>query len=312
MPKPIEADARVIFVTGGTGFVGREVVRELSAAGYRPRLLVRNPQHPAAKSLAEKFRAEIRKGDVTEGTSLSEAMAGSQGVIHLVGIISEAREKTFENVHIRGARNIVEATKKAGVKRLVHMSALGTRPNAASRYHQSKWMAEEAVRQSGLDYTIFRPSLIFGPGDQFVNLFAKLARYSPILPMMGPPTTRFQPVAVETVAAAFVRSLGEPKTIGRTYDLCGPDTLTLPEILEEILLATKKRRLKVQIPRFAAQVQANLLEFVCGTVLGKPPPLNRDQLTMLREDNVGDRRQAMTDLNLPELHFREGIQKWLK
>src|SRR5438034_5864811 len=114
------------------------------------------------------------------------------------------------------------------------MSALGTQPDAVSRYHQSKWAAEQIVRGSGLDYTIFRPSLIFGPQDRFVNVFAKIIRLSPILPVMGNDTAKFQPVSIAVVAAAFVRSLSEPKSIGRTYDLCGPETFTLPEILDEI------------------------------------------------------------------------------
>ena len=150
-------------------------------------------------------------------------------VIHLVGIISEAGDQTFENVHTRGTQNLVHAARRAGVKRLLHMSALGTRPNAVARYHQSKWAAEEIVRESGLEWTIFRPSIIYGPDDGFVNLFAKISRFSPLVPIVGNGQTKFEPVPVEAVAHAFVKGLTEPKAIGSAFDLCGPSTLTLNE-----------------------------------------------------------------------------------
>ena len=172
------------------------------------------------------------------------------------------------------------------------MSALGTRPNAASRYHQTKWAAEELVRHSGLEFTIFRPSLIYGPQDQFINLFARIIRLSPVVPLLGSPRARFQPVPVEAVAAAFARSLGEPKSIGQTYDLCGPEALTLSEIVDRILAVLQRRRLKLQVPLSLARCQAGLLEFVFRRLLRKASPLSRDQLLMLQEDNVGNPQPA--------------------
>ena len=133
------------------------------------------------------------------------------------------------------------------------------------------------IRHSGLDFTIFRPSLIYGPQDQFVNVFARIIRFSPVVPLMGSPRARFQPVSVEAVAAAFVRSLGEPKTIGQTYDLCGPEALTLSEIVDRILEVLQRRRLKLQVPPGLARCQAVLLEFLFRRLLRKASPLNRDQ-----------------------------------
>jgi NADH dehydrogenase len=232
-------------------------------------------------------------------------------VIHLVGIISEVGASTFENVHTRGTGNIAAAARQAGVSRFVHMSALGTRPNAASRYHQTKWAAEELVRRSGLEFTIFRPSLIYGPGDQFINLFARLSRFSPVVPLMGSPRARFQPVPVETVAAAFVRSLGEPKAAGQTYDLCGPEALTLSEIVDRILDVLQRKRLKLQVPPSLARCQAIGLEFLFRRLLRRASPLNHDQLIMLQEDNLGNPRPANELFGLTPQALREGIAGYL-
>ena len=192
------------------------------------------------------------------------------------------------------------------------MSALGTRANAASRYHQTKWAAEELVRHSGLDFTIFRPSLIYGPQDQFINLFARLIRFSPVVPLMGSPWARYQPVPVEAVASAFVRSLGEPKSVGQTYDLCGPEALTLSEIVDRILDVLHRRRVKLQVPPSLARCQAILLEFLFRSLLRKSSPLSRDQLIMLQEDNVGNPQPANELFGVKPVSVREGIAKYLR
>lgn len=304
-----------VLVTGATGFVGREVVQQLHDAGHEVHFLTRRPTSASARAVEWGFDGQVHFGDVLDAQSVLEAAKGRDSVIHLVGIISEVGDQTFENVHTRGTRNVVSAAKQAGARRFVHMSALGTRPDAASRYHQSKWAAEEIVRGSGLDFTIFRPSIIFGPGDGFVNLFAKIIRRSPIVPLIGGGRTRFQPVPVEDVAAAFVKSLTEPRAVGQTFDLCGTETLTLNEIVDAILVVMKRRRLKVHIPFPIARAQAAFLEFAFRyplRELRKAPPLNRDQVLMLREDNVGDGKPAMELFGLKPVHFREGIARYLK
>jgi NADH dehydrogenase len=202
---------------------------------------------------------------------------------------------------------MVVAAQQAGVRRFVHMSALGTRPNAASRYHQTKWAAEELVRHSGLEWTIFRPSLIYGPQDQFINLFAKIIRLSPVVPLLGNPRARFQPVSVEAVAAAFAGSLGEAKAFGQTYDLCGPEALTLSEIVDQIQAVLGKRRPKLHVPLSLARCQAACMETVYPHLLRKSPPLNRDQLLMLQEDNVGNPQAANELFGLRPAPLRENI-----
>jgi len=300
-----------VLVTGATGFVGREILRQLRAAGHSIRNLARDPQSQRALEAATRHGAEVFPGDVLDVSSLPGGLAGVDAVIHLVGIISEAGRSTFENIHTRGTENVVAATRAAGVKRLAHMSALGTRPNAASRYHQTKWAAEEIIRRSGLAWTIFRPSIIHGANDGFVNLFARTSRLSPWLPVMGSGESKFQPVPVEVVAACFVKSLSEPRAIGQTYDLCGTEVLTLEQILDLILIVTGRRRWKLHLPWWLVRAQAAFLEGVFPRLLGKPPPLNRDQLIMLREDNVGDPEPAMELFGLRPGPFREGIGRYL-
>lgn len=296
-----------VFVTGGTGFVGQAVLRKLHESGHRPILLARRPQAAAVKQLARECDAEIRGGDVLDPDSLPSAMTGADAVIHLVGIISEIGSNTFHNVHVAATRNVLATASQAGVRRYVHMSALGTRAGAASRYHQTKWQAEEAVRASGLDWTLFRPSLIFGEQDQFVNTFVRMARYSPVVPLMGSGRGRLQPVAVKEVAHCFVAALETPASIGGTYDLCGAEVLTFAEALREIMNAAGRRRFFLRVPLPVARVQAALLEFVFPRLLRRAAPLNRDQLIMLEEDNVGDARPASGLFGCDSTGFREGL-----
>ncbi len=301
-----------VLITGATGFVGQEVVREVRAAGHTVCVLARDPASPAAVRLKSEFGAHIRTGDILDEESLTEAMAGAEAVIHLVGIIAEVRGRTFEQVHVTGTVNTLRAARRAGLKRFVHMSALGTRPEAVSRYHQSKWGAEEAVRSSGLAFTIFRPSLIYGPGDQFVNLFARIMKLAPIVPVMGTGQSRFQPVAVEKVAACFSRALTEPRSIGQTYDLCGPERLTFDELLDTIGQVTGRSCWKLHVPMGVARAQARLLEWVFPRLLQRAPPLNRDQLTMLEEGNVGNPGPADELFQVPQEPLRAGIERYLQ
>jgi len=299
-----------IFVTGATGFVGQEVLKQLHAGGHVVRILVRNPESESARQVAERFQVELQPGTLFDIEALDRGVAGMNAVIHLVGIISEIGENTFYHVHTEGTQNVIAAVRSARIERFVHMSALGTRAGSRSQYHQSKWLAEEAVRQSDLDYTIFRPSLIFGPNDQFVRLFARIIRFSPVVPIMAKEGVRFQPIAVEQVGAAFARSVIEPKSIGEAYDLCGPEALTFEEIIDTICAVTRKKRFKLRVPLAVSEKLAGILEFVFPRLLKKAPPLNRDQLVMLQEDNVGNPEPANALLNLSPIRFEEGIKNF--
>jgi NADH dehydrogenase len=277
-----------VLVTGATGFVGREVLRQLGTAGYDAIVLARNPDRARAQLAGIPCPTVVRQGDVLDASSLCGAADGCEAVIHLVGIISEIGRQTFENVHFRATQNLIAEAKRAGVGRWVHMSALGVRPNARSRYHQTKWAAEEVVRGSGLAWTIFRPSIIYGPEDHFVNLFAGMARLSPVLPVMGSGQSMLQPIPVTGVARCFVGALTTPASVGKTFDVCGPAPLSFDGVVDAILEAMGRHRWKVHVPMALARVQAALLEQIFPRLLRRAPPLNRDQLMMLQEDNVGD------------------------
>ena len=300
-----------VLVTGATGFVGHEVVRQLREARHEVRIVARSEHAPAVLDLLSQFQVEVRLGDMLQPDSLRTVAAGVEAVIHLVGIISENGQSTFENVHLRATRSMVNSAQTAGVKRYVQMSALGTRAGAVSRYHQTKWQAEEAVRNSGLDYCIFRPSLIYGPLDHFVNLYAGMIRWWPVVPLLGRRESLFQPVHVSQVARAFVQSLGQPGAVGRSFDLCGSERMTLDGIIDQILAAMNRRRMKLWIPNGLARVQAGVLEWVFPTLLRRPPPLNRDQLLMLKEDNIGDGKSANVLFGLEHPGFLQGIKEYL-
>ncbi len=300
-----------VLVTGGTGFVGGEILRQLHSAGHSIRLLARSKNSAHTRDVAEKYKVEISVGNILDSASLAEFLSSGDAVIHLVGIISEAGQNTFENIHARGTENVVTAAKKSGVKRFIHMSALGTRPDAVSRYHQSKWIAEETVRRSGLEFTIFRPSIIYGAHDQFTTMFARMAKLSPALPVIGSGEGTLQPVPVENVAEAFVKSLSEPRAIGKTIDLVGPEVLTMNQLLDEIIRAVGRRKMKVHLPLPLARALAAMLELIYPTLFRKAPPLNRDQIVMLQEKTTGDAGMQKEILGINPPKFREGIACYL-
>ena len=239
-----------------------------------------------------------------------QVFKGVTTVIHLVGIISETRENTFEKTHVLTTKRLLSAASQCGVNRFVHMSALGTRPNAVSEYHKTKWRAEQLVRESNLQYTIFRPSLIYGPNDHLVSLFSKLSRFTPVLAL--PPTglAEVQPVFVHDVAHAFSQSVRLPRTAGKTYDLCGPEKMAFKEFLSRLLKISRRKRMIVEIPRSLAFLQAIAAE-KSFPLFNVAPPLTRDQLIMLNEDNTGDFESAVHDLGLQGTPLSEGLKRSL-
>jgi len=296
----------MIAVTGATGFVGREVMKQLRADGHPVRAIVREPKSKAARALVEKYGVELFHGNVIYAPSLAGAMQGAKCVIHLVGIIHEWKENTFPRVHTEATVNVIDAAKAAGAKRFLHMSALGTRADARSRYHQTKWAAEEAVRKGGVAWTIFRPSVIYGPGDQSITVLSNVLRRTPFVPVLGDGDSKIQPVSVENVAKAFVRAIKNDSTIGKTYDLCGPEAFTWNELYDKLLAFYGLRKPKVHLPLPGARVIACVAEKILAN-----PPFNRDQLLMVQEDNVGDPRPAERDFVLEQERFEHGIARYL-
>ncbi|MBI3595735.1 MAG: complex I NDUFA9 subunit family protein [Nitrospirae bacterium] len=293
-----------IFVTGGTGFVGREVVRQLHGVGHKVHCLVRDPERarrllPAA--------VELRPGDLTDPSSLSAGVKECQAVVHLVGIIVEKGRSTFERIHVQGTEDLLKAAAEAGIRRFIHMSALGSRPKAASRYHQTKYLAEQAVIQRGGDWTIFRPSVIYGPGDQFVNLLARIIKSAPVVPVIGTGESRVQPISVRNVASCFALAVGNPLSYRKIYELGGPQRLTYNQIYQIIAEVLEKKKKAVHIPIPLVKPGALISE-----LLLPKPPITREQLILLQEDNVCDSTDAVHDLGLELLRFEEGVREFLK
>jgi NADH dehydrogenase len=273
-----------VFVTGGSGHVGDSVLRLLSEAGHESRVLSRDPEPVRARLTAIRGVYPVR-GDITENSidQLASLMAKNKAIIHLVGVIIEKGTPGFEAIHVEGTRRIVEAAKQAGISRFIHMSALGARDSAPARYHQTKFAAEQIVRESGLDWTIFRPSIIYGERDEFLNTFAGIARLSPALPILGSGKGKLQPIWVEDVARCFAKALELPETIGQTYEMGGDQAWSIKEIMRLLVSAMGKRRMFLHIPLGIARLQAKMFNLLPGK-----PPFNEDQITMLGEDNVCD------------------------
>jgi len=294
-----------VFLTGGTGFVGSEVLRQLVAAGHTVRCLVRAGSEG---KLAVREGVEVHRGDATEPDTLKGALAGCEAVIHLVGIIREFPGKgiTFQKLHFEATRNMVEAAESQGVKRYLQMSTNGTRENASTPYHKTKWQAEETVRASSLEWTIFRPSLIFGPGDAFVNLIADMMHKLPVMPVIGDGRYRMTPVAVEDVAASFVRALSLPETVGKTFHCCGPQSYSYDEVLDVIGESLGKRHVaKLHHPVFLMKPVVALLESFPAF------PLTSSQMTMLLEGNVCDPTEWAAAFGIRPRGFAEGIRGYL-
>lgn len=300
-----------VLVTGATGFVGREVVRQLRAHGHSIRALVRQPGSALAETLAQTAGAELVPGDVLDPGTVQRAVAGVDAVVHLVGIIREFGTQTFENMHVRATAHVVQAARAARVQRLLHVSALGTRPDAPSRYHRTKWEAEEQVRASGLPWTILRPSLIYGPGDQFINLFVRISRYTPVLLLPGSPSSLFQPVFIRVVGRCVAAALTHPDAVARTLDVCGPERFTLKDMVRTVLEVLNRRRLLLYMPMPVARLTAAILEAICPTLLRRPAPFNRDQYLMLSEHNIGDPEPIQHLFGITQPTFREGLATWL-
>lgn len=290
-----------VFVSGGTGFVGREVVRQLLAAGHEPVCLVR----PGSENkLPEGTGITIRPGDVTDPASLEGALQGCQAVIHLVGIIREFPEHgvTFDRLHWQATANMVAAAEAQQVVRFVHMSSNGVKEDAVTGYYRSKWQAEQVLRESGLSWTIFRPAVIFGAEDNFCNRLAELIRRLPVVPVIGDGRYRIAPVAVEDVAAGFVAALRLPASAGRIYSVCGRDSYTFDELLDQIGGALDRSRVrKTHHPLFLVKPLVASLQFLPGF------PLTSDQLTMLLAGNVCDPQSWIADFGIEPRPFAETI-----
>jgi NADH dehydrogenase len=276
-----------VLVIGGTGFLGSAVVRELArrstSADFCFTLPTRRRDH--AKHLLVLPTANVIDADVHDPATLARLMVGQDAVISLVGILKggegEPYGKGFARAHVELPQKIAAAAKAAGVRRVLHVSALKAAADAPSGYLRSKAAGEAALTAAGLDLTIFRPSVIFGPGDSFLTLFARMARIAPFFPLAGA-DARFQPVWVEDVAAAVADSLLRPESIGAAYDLCGPQQYSLRELVSYAAAVSGHPRAVVGLPDAIAWLQAWAMEFIPNG------PMTRDNIRSMRVASVCD------------------------
>jgi len=267
-----------ICVIGGSGFVGRHIVQLLSAQRYQVRVPTRSRER--AKQLILLPTVDVLEANVHDEGELARVTRGMDAVINLVGVLHDARgERGFEQAHVALTRKVIAACRANAVTRYVHMSALGAGIDGPSKYQRTKGEAEALVRGSGLEWTIFRPSVVFGRGDRFLNMFAALLRLLPVV-VLGSPNARFQPVYVEDVAAAFVRSLEDRAAFGQAYDLCGPRTYTLRELVALAGAITGHHRPIIGLGDTLSYLQAFALEILPGRLM------TRDNHRSMKVDNV--------------------------
>jgi uncharacterized protein YbjT (DUF2867 family) len=272
---------RVATVIGGSGFIGRHFIRRLAKTGTVIRVAGRHP----SRSLFLRVMGTVGQivpiaVNLEDDASVAAALHGSDLVVNLAGILHPSGRSTFQTVHADGPGRIARAAREAGAQHLVHVSAIGADAASASQYARSKAEGERALSEAFPEATILRPSVVFGPEDEFFNRFARMAVMSPFLPLIGGGGTRFQPVYVGDVADAVMAALQDPATRGRTYELGGPRVYTLREVMELVLDVTHRRRRLVNVPWSAAGSLAGLLGMLPN------PPLTRDQVELLKHDNV--------------------------
>ena len=299
-----------VVVTGGTGFVGTHLVNRLLQRGHAVAVLARDPERTRNRYNRP---VEAVIGDVLDTGSLAQAFAGRDAILHLVGIIHESKGRTFDQIHRVAAENVVAAAKEAGVRRLLHMSAMGSYEDSPSEYSRTKAAGEKAVRASDREWTVLRPSIIFGPGDGFVSLLAPIVRHNPgFIPVIGRGTTRFQPVSIVDVTRVFADALEKPETRGHSYEVGGPEIFTLNEIYREIARAVgKPRKPMIHFPLWYGRLLASFFEKLAGMGLFSDPPLTRDQLRSLSRDNVGDTSETLATFDGEWRRFGPGIREYL-
>ncbi len=308
MEKPETMRDRRVAVFGGTGFVGRHLVQRLAREGARLRVMTRDPIAGAfLKPMGDPGQVVLVAGDVRDPAAVRRAVEGADTVVNLVGILHQRGARTFGAIHVEGAKAIAEAARDVGARWLTHLSALGADARSDSDYARSKAAGEAAVSDAFPGATILRPSVIFGPEDDFFNRFARLARISPVLPLIGGGRTRFQPVYVGDVAEAIRRTVERPDARGRTYELGGPSVYTFRELMEIIMRETRRRRLLVPLPFALAEFQARFLEWL------PKPPLTRDQVRLLARDNVvSGEAPGLADLGIQATALEAIVPRYLR
>lgn len=272
----------MILVTGASGYVGSHVIRALAGAGKSVRGLVYNRQRAEKEGRLQGLKVEVVEGDINRPESLANALSGVTAVVHTVAIAIEKGKRTYEMINYTGTVNLVEAVKQADIRRFINISQLGANADLPYRFLASKGKAQDYVAASGLAWTAFRPSVIWGPEDEFANTFARLVPLTPLIfPIVGDSNTKFEPVWVDDVAMCVLKALEDSTTIGKEYELGGPEVLTLEEIERRTLHAIAARRWMIRFPMPLLRIAVAVLEFLLPA-----PPVTSSLLELLAVSNI--------------------------
>ncbi len=301
----------MIFVSGATGFVGRHLVEALGSEGYRVRCLVRSE---GKAGLCRSLGFETTIGDVTDRESLRGVLEGVETVLHLVGIIREEGEATFERVHVRGTENLLHEAGSSGVKHFFFQSALGASLDSPFKYHRTKAEAERLVMDSGIPYTIFRPSLIIGPGDGFTERMKELLRLGPVVPVPGDGEGRFQPIFIDDLVRCILKIIDDPDARGRVYELGGPEYLTYNEMLKTLMKLTGVEKPVMHLPVGIVKTGlffTGVLKPIIGLTGLRLPDASAEQIDLLQVDNIAELDSVERAFGFKPLTFEDALRKTL-
>ncbi len=296
----------MILITGATGYIGRHLVSRLAAQGERPRCLVRNTQRVATILPADKV--EFVQGDITQPASLGVAMQGVDTVVHAAFLTADRKQSAgnhYQETNVQGTANVIKAAKDAGVKRIIEMSGLGTKPDKPGSYMQGRYLAEKLLKESGLDWAIIQPSVLFGKDAPFIKGLSDLIRTAPVVPLIGGGNIMFQPIYVEDVVTVVIKVLEDPaRTTDKTYTIGGPEYYSFTQIIDALLHAMHKTRIKVYAPMPLVGIGAAVME----AVLPKPP-LTSAAMTLFSFDNTTDLDSVERDFGFKPMSFARYLEE---
>ena len=290
----------MILITGATGYIGRHLVARLVAQGERPRCLVRDISR--AKRILPSDKVELVEGATTSPDSLGAAVKGVDTIVHAAFLTADRKQSTgneYEKTNVQGTADLIKVAKKAGVKRIIEIGGLGTKPDKPGSYMQGRYLAEKMLKESGLDWTIIQPSVLFGKNAPFIKGLVDLIRTSPVVPLIGGGKTMFQPIYVEDVVTVLIKVLQDPTgTTNRTYTIGGPAYYSFTQIIDVLLKTMHKQRIKAPAPTPLVGVGAAVMEAVL-----QKPPLTKAAMTLFSFDNITDLKSVERDFGFTPMSF---------
>ena len=296
----------MILITGATGYIGRHLVARLVEQGERPRCLVRDVRR--AGSILPAGKVELVQGDTTQSASLEAAVQGVDTIVHAAFITADRKQSAgnrYGVTNVQGTANVIRVAKQAGVKRIVEMSGLGTKLDKPGSYMQGRYLAEKMLKESGLDWTIIQPSVLFGNGSPFIKGLTDLIRTSPVVPLIGGGTVMFQPIYVEDVVTVIIKVLEDPgRTSGKTYTIGGPNYYSFTEIIDALLHAMHKTRIKAYAPTPLVGLGAAMMEMVLPK-----PPLTSAAMTLFTFNNTTDLNSVQRDFGFTPMSFTKYLEE---